>query len=78
MNINERLRPIIREMMDCGISVDVATKRFKREYVLLALEISEGNVSGAARALGINRNTVHNLIRTLAIANAARPTKEPL
>jgi len=39
----------------------------EREHILRALEISEWNVSGAARALGMERTNLHKRIRALGI-----------
>jgi two-component system nitrogen regulation response regulator NtrX len=48
-------------------SVQEARESAEREHVLRALEESGWNVSGAARALGMERTNLHKRIRTLGL-----------
>jgi len=49
-------------------SVQQARESAERDHVLRALEDSGWNVSGAARALGMERTNLHKRIRALGLA----------
>jgi two-component system nitrogen regulation response regulator GlnG len=49
-------------------SVQEARESAERDHILRALEETNWNVSGAARALGMDRTNLHKLIRTLGLA----------
>jgi two-component system nitrogen regulation response regulator NtrX len=49
-------------------SVQEARESAERDHVLRALEDSGWNVSGAARALGMERTNLHKRIRALGLA----------
>lgn len=49
-----------------GIVLDATLRRVEREYIMAALLQAQGNVSQAARLLGLNRSTLYNRIDTLA------------
>ena len=44
----------------------------EREHILRALEESSWNVSGAARALGMERTNLHKRIRALGLSREKR------
>ena len=52
-----------------SISVEVRVQResAEREHILRALDESSWNVSGAARALGMERTNLHKRIRALGL-----------
>ena len=60
----------IRVQRDCAprSTVQEARASAEREYILRALEEANWNVSGAARALGMERTNLHKRIRALGIA----------
>lgn len=49
-----------------GIDLDAALRRVEREHIAAALHLARGNMSQAARMLGINRSTLYNRMETLA------------
>ena len=49
-------------------SVQEARESAERDHILRALEETNWNVSGAARALGMDRTNLHKRIRTLGLA----------
>jgi two-component system nitrogen regulation response regulator NtrX len=49
-------------------SVQEARESAEREHVLRALEDAAWNVSGAARALGMERTNLHKRIRALGLS----------
>jgi two-component system, NtrC family, nitrogen regulation response regulator NtrX len=60
----------IRVPKDVGArsSVHEARESAERDHILRALEETNWNVSGAARALGMDRTNLHKRIRTLGLA----------
>lgn len=48
-----------KELQTEGFQLDDRLKRFEREYVDLAIQLSSGNMSKAAQLLGINRSTLY-------------------
>ena len=48
-------------------SVQEARESAERDHILRALEEANWNVSGAARALGMDRTNLHKRIRTLGL-----------
>ncbi|MDQ8024252.1 MAG: sigma-54 dependent transcriptional regulator [Moraxellaceae bacterium] len=49
-----------------SIDLDAALRRVEREHIAAALHLARGNMSQAARMLGINRSTLYNRLETLA------------
>ncbi|MEZ5626446.1 MAG: helix-turn-helix domain-containing protein [Rhodocyclaceae bacterium] len=58
-----------------AFSLDDALKTQERAYVEAALRLADGNVSKAARLLGINRTTLYNRMDTLGLP---RPQGSPV
>ena len=52
-------------------SIQEARESAEREHILRALEESSWNVSGAARALGMERTNLHKRIRALGLTRKA-------
>jgi two-component system nitrogen regulation response regulator NtrX len=51
-------------------TVQEARESAERDHILRALEETNWNVSGAARALGMDRTNLHKRIRTLGLTRA--------
>ncbi len=49
-------------------TIQEARESAEREHILRALEESKRNVSGAARALGMERTNLHKRIRALGLS----------
>ena len=60
----------IRMQRETGVksTIQEARESAEREHVLRALEESNWNVSGAARALGMERTNLHKRIRALGLS----------
>ena len=58
---------IERELDEESFSLDEVLKEWERSYILAALKKSEGNLSKAARLLGINRTTLYSRTQRLDI-----------
>jgi two-component system nitrogen regulation response regulator GlnG len=49
-----------------GVDLPAVLRRVERDYIATALQQAHGNMSQAARLLGINRSTLYNRMETLA------------
>ena len=58
MTIDERLQPIVRELVKSGLPLRLALKEFEKKLIDAALLETKGNVTKAARMLGVHRNTL--------------------
>jgi two-component system nitrogen regulation response regulator NtrX len=51
-----------------GMTLQALRERIEKEYVIACLESTGGNVSQAARLLGIERSNLHKKMRALKIS----------
>ena len=65
--MNEKLDRLIDEMVERGIRFPEATREFERRFISKVLAKSDGNLSKAADALGVHRNTLSRKITELRI-----------
>lgn len=65
MNLDQRLTAIVRELIEAGVPLDIAKKEFDSKYVRVALAKTHGNVTQAAKLVGMHRNSLHHRTRTL-------------
>jgi DNA-binding NtrC family response regulator len=56
------LEAIIDQMINHGILFDEAVKEFEKNFILKVLDLHNNNLSKAAEALGIHRNTLSKRI----------------
>jgi transcriptional regulator with PAS, ATPase and Fis domain len=56
--MREQMERLIREMVDRGIRFEDALRSFERGFVAEVLSRSNGSLTGAAKTLGIHRNTL--------------------
>ena len=65
--IHEQLVHLIHEMVEKELPIKEAIKEFEKIYIATAAKKYNGNMTKMAQALGIHRNTLHNLRKTLKI-----------
>lgn len=65
--IHDRMVYLIEEMVEKELPLKEAIKEFEKIYIQTASKEYNGNKTNMARALGIHRNTLHNLIKSLKI-----------
>ncbi len=65
--IHERLMQLIKEMVEKELPLKEAIKEFEKIYINTAAQKYNGNKTKIAQALGIHRNTLHNLCKTLKV-----------
>jgi DNA-binding NtrC family response regulator len=63
ITIDTQLQRIIEQLQDAGITLEQAAEAFEEKYVDTALRDTKGNVTRAARRIGVHRNTIHNMLR---------------
>ncbi|MBE3072009.1 MAG: histidine kinase [Acidobacteria bacterium] len=56
--MREQMERLIRDMVDRGILFEDALRAFEKSFVTEVLSRSDGSLTGAARTLGIHRNTL--------------------
>ena len=56
--MKEQVERLISEMVNAGVFFQDAVSEFEKKYIRKVLDISGGNQSRAAKALGIHRNTL--------------------
>lgn len=65
--IHERMKALIEEMVDKELPIKEALSEFEKVYIETASKKYNHNKTKIARALGIHRNTLHNLCKALKI-----------
>jgi DNA-binding NtrC family response regulator len=65
--MNEKLERLIDEMVERGVRFPEASREFERRFIAKVLAESDGNLSKAADALGVHRNTLSRKIVELRI-----------
>lgn len=64
---DERSQSLREELLGKEFSLEKTLSEWERRYIIEALEMSGGNLSKAARYLGINRTTLYSRIQRLSI-----------
>jgi DNA-binding NtrC family response regulator len=58
VSVKDQVDRLISEMVSTGVFFQDAVSEFEKKYIRKVLEVSGGNQSKAAKALGIHRNTL--------------------
>jgi DNA-binding NtrC family response regulator len=58
MTVKDQVERLISDMVNAGVFFQDAVSEFEKKYIRKVLELSGGNQSKAAKALGIHRNTL--------------------
>ena len=70
-------RLALAQLRDSGhFSLDATLRRWEWAYINAAQQLTHGNISQAARLLGINRTTLYNRIEVLGRAQGDGPAPE--
>lgn len=65
--MTQQLDALINQMIEKEIDFEDALEEFQRRFIKKVLEKSKGNLSKAAKTLGIHRNTLSRKIATLGL-----------
>jgi len=63
----EATESLRQELLDKSFSLEQRLSDWERRYITVALDMSGGNLSKAARYLGINRTTLYSRLQRLSI-----------
>ena len=69
--MNEKLERLIDEMVERGVRFPEASREFERRFIAKVLAESDGNLSKAADALGVHRNTLSRKIAEYRLRRSA-------
>ena len=67
ITLREKLVVLVDELVEKELPIREALKEFEKLYIETAAKKYKGNKTRVARALGIHRNTLHNLYKALNI-----------
>ncbi len=70
--MHKLLEQLIDEMVARGVHYDDAQREFEKRFVVKVIDKCDGNLTKAAEALGVHRNTLARKIKELKIK--ARPS----
>ena len=71
--MKEQLEALIAQLVERGILYDEAVTQFEKRFIGRVLEKNQGNLSRAARDLGIHRNTLSRKVGLYRLDNRTRP-----
>jgi len=63
------------ELTSGEFRLDAILDDWEHRYIAAALSLSDGNLSEAARVLGVNRTTLYSKIQRLSLGNGRGSTK---
>ncbi len=66
-NLHQKMEIIIKEMVDRELPLKDALKEFQKIFIETAAKKYKGNWTKISKAVGVHRNTLHNLAKTLKI-----------
>lgn len=67
LNLHQKMEILIEEMVEKELPLKDSLREFEKIFIELAAKKFNGNKTKAAKALGVHRNTLHNLFRSLKI-----------
>ena len=67
ITIHQKMEILIKELVDKELPLKDALREFEKIYIETASKKYNGNKTKMARALGLHRNTLHNLTKALKI-----------
>ncbi len=65
--IHEKMEVLIKELVDKDLPIRDTLREFEKIYIETASKKYKGNKTKMAKALGLHRNTLHNLTKALEI-----------
>jgi DNA-binding NtrC family response regulator len=67
LTINAKMKILVKDLVENELPLRDALREFEKLYILTASKKYNGNQTRMARALGIHRNTLHNLSKSLEL-----------
>ena len=65
--IHKKMEILIKELVDKELPIRDTLREFEKIYIETASKKYKGNKTKMAKALGLHRNTLHNLTKALEI-----------
>ncbi len=65
LTINAKMRILVRDLVEHELPLRDALREFERLYIKATSKKCQGNKTRMAIALGVHRNTLHNLCKSL-------------
>ena len=65
LTINAKMKILVNDLVENELPLRDALREFEKLYILTASEKYNGNKTRMAKALGVHRNTLHNLCKSL-------------
>ncbi len=65
LTINAKMKLLAKDLVENELPLRDALREFEKLYILTASKKYNGNKTRMARALGVHRNTLHNLCKSL-------------
>ena len=65
--MNKLLEQLVDEMVSRGVHYEDAQREFEKRFVVKVIDKCDGNLTKAADALGVHRNTLARKMATLKI-----------
>jgi DNA-binding NtrC family response regulator len=75
--VKPQLEALIERMIDQGILFSDAVAEFEKQFIQRILNMSKGNRSKAAKALGIHRNTLSRKVNELGLDHRPKRRRHP-
>ncbi len=67
LSLHQKMIVLVTELVEKELPIKEALREFEKIYIETAAEKYNGNKTKIAKALGIHRNTLHNLCKALKI-----------
>ena len=67
VSIHQKMEVLITELVENELPLKEVLKEFEKIYIEMSAQKYNGNKTKMAKALGIHRNTLHNLTKALNI-----------
>jgi len=67
LTLHKKMEILIMELVEKDLPIKDALREFEKIYIEIVGKKFKGNKTKMARALGVHRNTLHNLIKALKI-----------
>ncbi len=67
VSIHQKMEILIKELVENELPLKEVLKEFEKIYIETTAKKYNGNKTRVAKALGIHRNTLHNLTKALNI-----------
>ncbi|MGB2906864.1 MAG: helix-turn-helix domain-containing protein [Candidatus Aminicenantaceae bacterium] len=67
LTINAKMKLLAKDLVENELPLRDALREFEKLYILTASKKYNGNKTRMAKALGVHRNTLHNLCKSLEL-----------